>query len=452
MDACGLGACGFAAEPTGVEGSVWPLGRWRVAERGWGWATRLETLEVRTAGASGDAIAVAYDLDARGRERVWGSARLHRPLAGPAAARWLTAEWIAGGSAVLLQLRLEPRGTLTAVLRERPRDGALAVGERVRQVVLERADHDERLVATAVGRGVEAAPAGPREGLAGLFAVDASGGGLRAIALPDGFGRAAFPAWSPDGRWIAFAAFDASGRDPVIRVVAARGGPTTAVAAGVAPSWSHDASRIVYVASGKPADATDWNAPGRNDERIELVQLVGAAAGEVEVVTRGIWPRWAPDDDRLALVARREANWDVYIRSADGLSLARLTDDPALDTHPIWTGDGRGLIFLSDRGNRWDLYRVAARGGEPATRLTNHRRREDDAALSPDGRAIAFTDRRGRPDSSILVLDLERGSVRRLFDEPDGARDPAWSPDGRTIAFVSRYPSPRAVPPTRPEP
>jgi len=442
----------FGQEPT------LPIGRWSVDGRGLGWSTRLEALEIREATRAGEAVAVGFERDGEGRERPWGSGRVDRKAAGPPSARWFSAAWASGPNTVVIQIRPEGGGRLLALVRERSADRG--VGDRVRQVVLApAATDDERAVIDATARP-HAAPGPPirfesgnsgtaRAELSGVFAAGADGADARPVALPDGFARAAFPAWSPDGRFLAFAGFDAAGRDPMIRVVPASGGRTTAIAAGSTPTWSFDGRRIAYVASGRAVDATDWAAPGRNDERIEAITLAGPRAGEVEVLARGIWPRWSPVDDRLAFVGRRDANWDVYLRSADGLGLARLTDDPALDTQPAWAADGRSIVFLSDRGNRWDLFRVdvGGRGGGVAERLTNHSRREDNPSLHPGGHLVAFVDGRGRPDASIRVLDLDRGTVRPFPERPDGDRDPAWSPDGRSIAFISRRPGP-LLPPT----
>ncbi len=444
------------ATPAAVaEDPALPVGRWAVERRGLDWPTRVEALEVRAATRAGDATVSAFGRDGDGRERLLGSARVDRKGGGPPSARWFTATWTAGPVTVLVQLRPEGVDRLLAIVRERSKDRG--VGDQVRQLVLAPARLDEP---TGIDGSTRLrVPPGPpirfesdgsnatRGDLSGVFVARADGAGARPVALPDGFARAAFPAWSPDGRRVAFAGFDATGRDPLIRIAPASGGPTTAIAAGTQPTWSRDGSRVAYVASGRADYATDWAAPGRNDERIEAVTLVGPHAGEVELLARGIWPRFSPVDDQLAFVGRRDSNWDVYLRSADGLGLARLTDDPALDTQPTWSADGRSLVFLSDRGNRWDLFRVPVAGRGVAERLTNHARREDNPSLHPDGHLVAFVDGRGRPDASIQVLDLDRSTVRPFPDHPDGDRDPAWSPDGRSIAFISRRPGP-LLPPT----
>ncbi len=432
-----------------------PTGRWTIESRGLNWPSRLEALEVRDASRPGEVDVVAFEVGEDGRPRPWGTSRVDRKAAGPPESRWFAASWAANSATVLLQLRPDGTGRLVGLVRER--SGDRNVGDRVRQVVLAPAPADTRPVVDGPPRPRDAGSgrvvrldaeggASAKARLSGVFVAQADGAGSRPVALPDGFARAASPAWSPDGRWVAFAAFDAVGRDPLIRIAPAQGGPSTAVAAGITPTWSRDGSRIAYVASGRADYATDWASPGRNDERIEAITLSGPRAGELEVLARGIWPRWSPADDRLAFVGRQEANWDIYLRSVDGLGLARLTDDPALDTQPIWTADGRSVVFLSDRGNRWDLYRVAADGRRAADRLTDHVRREDNPSISPDGRRVAFVDGRGRPEGAILILDLDRATIRPFPDHPDGDRDPAWSPDGRSIAFVSRRPGPLLPP------
>ena len=427
-----------------------PYGRWTVEARGFGWPCRLQALEVRESNRVGEAVMVGFERGEDGLSRPWGSSRVDRKAGGPSASRWFSASWPSGPSTILIQVRPESSGRLLAIVRERSKDRG--VGDRVRQAVLVPSPPDDRPVADGPGRprppvgatvrfdldGTAASKVPP----SGVFVANADGTKSRPVALPDGFATAAHPCWSPDGRWIAFAAFDAAGRDPLIRVARASGGPSTAIASGDAPTWSRDGSRIAYVASGRADYATDWSALGRNDERIEAVRLSGPDAGEVEVLARGIWPRWSPADDRLAFVGRADANWDVYVRSVDGLGLSRLTDNPALDTQPSWSADGRSVVFLSDRGNRWDLYRASADGRGAAERLTDHVRREDNPSPSPDGRHVAFVDGRARPAGSILILDLDRGTVRPFPDDPDGDRDPAWSPDGRSIAFISRRPGP----------
>jgi dipeptidyl aminopeptidase/acylaminoacyl peptidase len=433
--ALGGSAPGQAPSPS------WTTGRWRVEDRALGLPCRLSRIELKPAPSRGDKpIVVAFEPDGDGRERIWGTSRLDTIRGDGAPAR---VEWNDGGSVVVVLLRPLAGGRLSAVVRERARGRAPTGPERVRQVLL--VPDDERNVSNApltAARPLPMPTTAPRGELGVLYAVDIEGGAARVVAVPDGYARAAHPSWSPEGRRIAFTAFDATGRDPLIRITTAQGGPTVAVAAGVGPRWSGDGTRLAYMASGRPEFATDWEPPGRNEERIESVRLNGPGAGEAEILAKGIWPRWAPTDDRLAFVARVGTSWDVYVRSADGSAVTRVTDDPATDTFPCWRPDGRAVIFLSDRGNRWDLWEVPTSGRAEPQRLTNVLRREDEPDISPDGRRVAFTDGLGRRDSQILLLELGAGTIRPLVEGAQGDRNPCWSPDGKSIAFASRRPAP----------
>jgi Tol biopolymer transport system component len=399
----------------------------------------LTHIEIASNARNTGTMLAAWESDGRGGEKPWGSGRLQAASGPPGA---FQTEWASGTARVLVQLRGMRDGRMTAIVRIRDRNGPAP--ERVRQAVLAHEARREQLVSNPPPPQSRPAtpPATSRADVAALYVCKADGSGLRVLAAPDDFMRAGYPAWSGDGQRIAFTAFDSTGRDPLIRVIDVRGGTSVAVAAGVAPTWSKEGSRIAFMASSKPEFATDWTSPGRNDERIDAVTISGPSAGVVETLARGIWPHWSPVDDRLAFVARFESNWDVYVRSSDGASVTRITDDPALDIYPRWARDGKSVVFLSSRGNRWDLYSAPSNALGPAKRLTDHQRREEQADLSPDGSSVVFTDGLGRRDSRLLILDLASGAVRPVTDSPQGDRDPAWSPDGKSIAFISRRPSP----------
>lgn len=422
---------------------------------------RLSTVEIYRTGPRGDWQLVALTVDgpieagterlvAAEVERVWGVAKLEDPrlvAIGPTGG-WRRAAWMVGGVTVTLQARLEEPNRMTAILRDR------AGGpESIKQVDLVRVSSVPRVQKPDLKPSrfpgeptANPRPTLPKSEVSGLFTIGLDGKNLRCVAEPKGFLRAAHPAWSPDGKLLAYVGFDETGRDPLIWVVAAEGAEARVVAAGIAPTWSRDGTRLAYVASGKPEWATDWADLGRNDERIEVLELEGANPGRITIVARGLWPRWSPTDDRLAFSARRDANWDIYLRGSDGLELRRLTTDPALDTRPLWMPDGRSVVFLSSRVNRWDLYKIAVDGREPPEQFTDLSRREEQADLSPDGQKLLFTERPGRPESKIWLLDLSSQTTRPLLDTTNGDRDPAWSPDGRTIAFVSRRPVPSRTP------
>ena len=226
------------------------------------------------------------------------------------------------------------------------------------------------------------------------------------------------PAWSPDGRWLAYVSFE--------------GG----------------SSRIMVqeLATGLRREVTAF--PGIN----------GA-------------PAFSPDGRRLALTLSRDGSPDIYVLTLESGELRRLTSGPEIDTEPAWSPDGRTLVFTSNRsGGRPQLFRVSAAGGGAPERLTFDGRYNARAAFSPDGSRIAFVhesdgeyriavmgigDERidvltnGRLDESptfapngrlILYATTERGRSalaavsidgrfrQRLSIDETGVRDPAWSP------------------------
>src|SRR6186713_597325 len=73
-------------------------------------------------------------------------------------------------------------------------------------------------------------------------------------------------------------------------------------------------------------------------------------------------PSWSPDGRSIALESRRHGEPEIYVMSADGSGLRRLTRNPSSDTHPVWMPDGREIVFDSDRDGTWNLYAIRPDG------------------------------------------------------------------------------------------
>jgi len=131
-----------------------------------------------------------------------------------------------------------------------------------------------------------------------------------------------------------------------------------------------------------------------------------------------------------------EWSGDLWICPATGGEAQRLTDHPARESHPLFTPDGKRIVFCSDRTGALQLFSMAVEGGEPIQH-TFHSEGNQLECLSPDGkRAIVrgARERSGFRATRLLEVDLETPRrERRLFDAT--AHSASWSPDGTRLLF-----------------
>jgi TolB protein len=190
------------------------------------------------------------------------------------------------------------------------------------------------------------------------------GGGVTRLAP-----RAEAPAWSPDGRRLAYVAPGPGGQTDVHVVDADgthRGRLTRTAANEVAVDWSPDGRRLVV-------------------ERAERLFIMGADGRHERLLTGGSSPSWAPKGDHIAFIRKA----DVYIIDGNGHGLRQITASEALDTDPAWSPDGRRLAFVSFDGVSADLY-VADASTKAVLRLTQDAAVESSPVWSKDGRRILY--------------------------------------------------------------
>ncbi|MBL8207069.1 MAG: PD40 domain-containing protein [Blastocatellia bacterium] len=244
------------------------------------------------------------------------------------------------------------------------------------------------------------------------------------------------PVWSPDGRYVAF-----------LRAHAGGSGIYLAPALGGAERKLTDARTSWYWQN------LDWSPDGdylivadRSEDRHGLL-LITVASGERKQLTlppttnlADGYPKFSPDGKRVAFV--RGTSFfvgDVYVTDMAGGTAQRLTHDDRWLTGLAWADDSREIVFSSNRGGLLSLWRVAAAGGAPQALPVAG---EDAMFPAIAKNQLAYT--RWKTDSNLWRIAGPNATEQERAKLPEkliaSTRDdalPQYSPDGQRIAFLS---------------
>jgi Tol biopolymer transport system component len=291
-----------------------------------------------------------------------------------------------------------------------------------------------------------------------------------------------WPAFSPDGEFIAFNESDADGG---IFIAGATGESERRLTdSGYNPAWSPDGKTIAFSLE------EIVNPYIRNGET--TLWAVDVAGGAPRLISKvdAVQPAWSPAGRRIAAWHALGGQRDLITMAADGTDRVVLLNDAPLDYAPVWSPDGQYLYFASDRGGAMGLWRLGMdestgrATGEPEAVSVNVEAAMDLPSFSADGRTLVFrsrlesvnpavipfdpvTERAGTPQllmsrtgilsptsvspdgewlalakqgdikEDIFVMRTDGTGLRRLTDDAARDRQPRWTPDGKSIVFYS---------------
>lgn len=312
-----------------------------------------------------------------------------------------------------------------------------------------------------------------------LWAINAASGEKRLVADFD----AVQPAWSPNGKLIAFWTANGKGQRDILVVDAAGGAPkaiTDDPAVDWNPVWSAD-GKFLYFASDRGGSMNFWRVAiddqtgdiagefqaatipssvgqhfsfSRDGKQLAYVQnhsretvqhigfdpttgkVVGQPAGLIEGTQTAEHPAVSPDGERIAFSSVGSPVEDIFIVNKDGTGLRNLTDDKAKDRLPRWSPDGNLITFYSNRNGKYEIWSVHPDGSDlrmltdspnvPTLRY---------AVWSPDGKQLAYIS----GDDGVQIIDpsvdfhaqtpvtLPRVDDKTVFEVW------SWSPDGKYL-------------------
>ncbi len=193
----------------------------------------------------------------------------------------------------------------------------------------------------------------------------------------------------------------------------------------LSPAWSHDGRWIAYVsyAKGKP----DIFIKNLKDNLGAIVNYKGI----------NISPDWMPGKLNLAATLSFSGGQQIYLLTRKGEIIKRVTKSWGSNVSPKFSPDGKKIAFTSSRSGNPQIY-IQGLDSEDARRVTFSGKYNTSPAWSPDGKKIAYVGiEKNKINIFVVSVDPHIGNPMQLTAAQGDNEDPCWSPDGSLIVFKS---------------
>jgi Tol biopolymer transport system component len=273
----------------------------------------------------------------------------------------------------------------------------------------------------------------------GFCAIPTDGGSWRDVfkfSSPEQEKEFSGVALSPDNMHIAYSPTHSGNTD--IYIIPTAGGDPVRVtdhpASDYWPAWSPDGKWLAFL-SGRNGEENIW---------IVRISPEGKPLGEPFSISqiavgRNSFFSWT-NDGKIGI---GKASWitNLAVRDLGSGKEAQLTNMLTMDRLARWSPDGSRVLYASEKAGKMDLWLVGAEGGEPELITGSFAGSQrlnfiGSPCWLPDGRNVAFVLRREGKLVGIWVVPAERGEARKIEFTPEGSIQKIdWSPDGKKIAF-----------------
>jgi len=201
------------------------------------------------------------------------------------------------------------------------------------------------------------------------------------------------------------------------------------------PAWSPDGKKLAFT-SNRTGSLQIW--------------VTDASGGNPTQLTKegdNVVPTWSLDGKQVAFGSKRTGHFEIWVMNADGSGQKQLTktDDKVGNNGAAWSPGGKHIAFSSTRSGHYAIWVIDPDGAHPSQLTFPYGDRYPDAnapAWSPDGKKIAFWSGLEHRYGNVFVMDADGSNRKQLTDQPAGINcdEPAWSPDGKKIIYATNRP------------